>query len=42
MPTKILFKKAKLILNIIKERLMAKDECLRDKLTVKLRDPKLT
>jgi hypothetical protein len=42
MPTKILFKKAQLILNIIQERLRAKDASLRDQLTAALHDPKLT
>jgi hypothetical protein len=42
MPTKILFKKAQLILNIIRERLMAKDASLREKLTSAVRDPKVT
>jgi hypothetical protein len=41
MPTKVLFKKGQLILNIIKQRLMAKDASLRDKLTVALHDPTL-
>jgi hypothetical protein len=42
MPTKILFKKANLILNIISERLMAKDASLRKKLAALVRDPKVT
>jgi hypothetical protein len=38
LPTKILFKKAQLILAIIKERLNAKESSLRDKLKLKLYD----
>jgi hypothetical protein len=41
MPTKILFKKAHLILNIIQERMMAKEESLRNRLSIALRDPKV-
>lgn len=42
MPTKILSKKAQMILNTIHERLMAKDVSLRRKLTAVVRDPKVT
>ena len=42
MSTKILFKKAHLILDIIKERLNAKDASLRDQLKVKLYDAEKT
>ena len=42
MPTKVLFKKVQLILNIINERLMAKDASLRSKLTDYLRNPEVT
>ena len=42
MPTKILFKKARLILNIIQERMIAKEESLRKRLSIALRDPKIT
>ena len=42
MPTKILFKKAQLILHIIKERLNAKDASLRDQLKFKLYDAEKT
>jgi hypothetical protein len=42
LPTKILFKKAQLILDIIKERLNAKDSSLRDQLKLKLYDAEKT
>jgi len=42
LPTKILFKKAQLILDIIKERLNAKDASLRDQLKLKLYDAEKT
>ena len=42
LPTKVLFKKVQLILNIINERLMAKDASLRSKLTDSMRNPEVT
>jgi hypothetical protein len=42
LPTKTLFKKAQLILDIIKERLKAKDASLRDQLKLKIYDAKKT
>ena len=42
MPTKILFKKVQLILNIIHERLMDKDASLRGKLTEAMYNPEVT
>lgn len=42
MPTKVLFKKARLILNIIEERMMAKEKSLRNRLSETLRDAKIT
>jgi hypothetical protein len=42
MPTQKLFKKAQLILDIIKDRLNAKDASLRDKLKVALYDAEKT
>jgi hypothetical protein len=42
MPTKILFKKACLIIKIIQGRMMAKEESLRNRLSKTLRDPKVT
>ncbi len=42
MPTKELFKKVQLILNIINDRLMAKDASLRSELTNCMRNPELT
>jgi hypothetical protein len=41
MPTKILFRKAQLILNIIHERLMDKDASLRDQLTEAMYNPEV-
>jgi len=42
LPTKTLFKKAQLILDIIKERLKAKDASLRDQLKLKIYDAEKT
>jgi hypothetical protein len=42
MPTKVLFKKVQLILNIINDRLMAKDASLRSELTDYMRNPEVT
>jgi hypothetical protein len=42
LPSKTLFKKAQLILDIIKERLNAKDASLRDQLKRKLYDAEKT
>jgi hypothetical protein len=42
LPTKTLFKKAQLLLDIIKERLNAKDASLRDQLKLKLYDAEKT
>jgi hypothetical protein len=41
MPTKILFRKAQLILNTIHERLMDKDASLRGQLTEAMRNPEV-
>jgi hypothetical protein len=41
MPTKILFRKVQLILNIIHERLMDKDASLRDQLTEAMYNPEV-
>jgi hypothetical protein len=41
MPTKLLFRKAQLILNIIQERLMEKDASLREELTEAMRNPEV-
>jgi hypothetical protein len=41
MPTKVLFKKVQLILNIINERQMAKDASLRSELTDSMRNPEV-
>ncbi len=42
MPTKLLFKKLQLILNIINDRLIAKDASLRSELTDCMRTPEVT
>ena len=42
MPTKLLFKKVQLIINIINERLIAKDASLRYELTDSMRNPEVT